>query len=100
MVRNHNTDRNGSNWSQETIRVVWNKATIVPGYDLNVWRKDKCGKFINYSQHGNRNSDYGWEIDHINPVSNGGGDELSNLQPLHWNNNARKGDSLNWRCPN
>ncbi len=98
MDRNYNTDRNGSKWSDDTIKAVWNKGAIVHGNDPNIWRKDKCGKFMNYSQHGNRKSDYGWEIDHINPVSNGGGDELSNLQPLHWENNANKGDILNWNC--
>lgn len=54
---------------------------------------------MKYSEHGNRNSEHGWEIDHINPVSNGGGDELPNLQPLNWKNNADKGDKLNWVCP-
>ncbi len=53
---------------------------------------------MQYSEHGNRNSNYGWEIDHINPVANGGGDEINNLQPLYWDNNAKKGDNLNWRC--
>lgn len=56
------------------------------------------GKMMRYSDHGNRNAEYGWEIDHINPVSNGGADVINNLQPLHWKNNAAKGDKLDWNC--
>jgi len=39
--------------------------------------------------YGNRNSDYGWEIDHIDPD---GGDDISNLQQLQWKNNVDKSD--------
>ena len=41
---------------------------------------------------------FGWEIDHIKPVSKGGTDNLSNLQPLYWENNRSKGDKLDWKC--
>jgi len=54
---------------------------------------------MKYTEHGNRQSEYGWEIDHINPVANNGSDDLYNLQPLYWGNNLDKGDSLNWSCP-
>ena len=33
--------------------------------------------------YGGENSRLGWGITHITPESEGGGDELSNLRPLH-----------------
>lgn len=77
-------------FSEETIQAVWQKGIIVPGNNSNVWRKDQCGAWIGRKEHGNRNSQYGWEIDHIKPESDGGGDELSNLRPLQWENNSSK----------
>ena len=100
MARKHNTDRNGNSWTESQKKSVWEKGKGIPGYSKDVWRRDKCGKNMKWSDHGNRDSKNGWEIDHIDPVSNGGGDELSNLQPLYWKNNADKGDKTNWSCPN
>ena len=99
MPRTFNTNKDGGSWSEDTKKAVWGKALFISGNDPNFWRKDKCGKIMKYSEHGNRDSVYGWEIDHINPVSNGGSDDLSNLQPLHWSNNADKADNLYWSCP-
>ncbi len=99
MARKHNTDRNGGSWSESTKKAVWNKGKEIPDYSADVWRWDKCGKVMKYSEHGNRDSEYGWEIDHINPVSNGGSDNIGNLQPLNWSNNVDKADKLNWSCP-
>ena len=45
---------------------------------------------IKRGKYGDRTSDYGWEIDHTKPVSEGGSDDLSNLRPLQWENNATK----------
>jgi len=74
-------------FNEETIQKVWEKGKIVGGNDPNIWRKDQCDAWIQRSQYGNRDSQYGWEIDHISP---GGGDNLSNLRPLQWKNNVAK----------
>ena len=78
--------------AEVTVEQVWEKGKIVSNNDPNVWRKDECGAWINRNQYGNRNSDYGWEIYHIVPEADGGGDELSNLRPLQWENNASRQD--------
>jgi len=77
------------NWSEEQIESVWRKASPMQGNDPAHWRKDRCGAWIDRKQYGNRQSQYGWEIDHMNP---NGGDGFANLQPLHWENNAAKSD--------
>lgn len=100
MARNANTTKDGNSWTESTKLSVWKDGKIIPDYSPDVWRRDKCGKVMKWDEHGNRGSDYGWEIDHINPVSNGGDDKLSNLQPLNWKSNSDKGDKLNWKCPN
>ena len=98
MARQHNTNRNGGSWTEQEKRAVWQKGSIIEGYDSSLWRRDTCGHAMKYTEHGNRNSDYGWEIDHIKAVANGGDDNINNLQPLYWGNNSSKGDRLNWRC--
>ncbi|MCW7497656.1 HNH endonuclease [Leptospira levettii] len=76
-------------WTDEEIQKVWEKGQRDPYNDPNVWRKDECGAWMNRAPYGNRNFDYGWEIDHISP---GGSDSLSNLRPLQWKNNVDKSD--------
>ncbi len=76
-------------FSSETIQAVWNKGRTVTGQDPARWRHDECGAWIGSLEYGNRQSTYGWEIDHISP---GGTDALSNLRPLQWENNVSKSD--------
>jgi len=79
-------------FTDEQIQEVWENATVVSGTDPKVLRKDKCGAWLAHIQYGNRNSKFGWEIDHITPESKGGTNELSNLQPLQWENSLSKLD--------
>ncbi len=55
---------------------------------------------MKYSEYGKTiENGVGWEIDHIKPVSESGTDDLSNLQPLQWENNRLKGDNWpTWKC--
>ncbi len=72
--------------------LVWSMAATVPGYNSAKYRKDTCGAWICYESFGDRNSKYGWEIDHIFPTAKGGNHHISNVQPLHWKNNLAKAD--------
>lgn len=93
IVRRSNTNRCGSQFDDPTIQAVWNKARLMLGANPSARRMDVCGAVIDRSKYGNtQETGTGWEIDHIIPVSRGGTDELSNLQPLQWQNNRRKGD--------
>lgn len=76
-------------FSEEIKQKVWEKAHIVLGFESDKFRKDECGAWMTFSQYGNRNTIYGWEIDHIIPNGN---NDLSNLRPLQWENNLSKSD--------
>lgn len=93
MARKFNSDRIGNSFSEKTKEEVWGKGQIINGFDSSQTRKDRCGAWIRWDKYGDTEENgYGWEIDHIKPVSIGGGDELTNLQPLQWENNRKKGD--------
>lgn len=98
-MRNANTDMNGNGWPDDMKLRIWNKGTDISLKSNSEWKKDKCGAVMKFSEYGNRNSEYGWEIDHIVPVSIIANDNEGNLQPLNWRNNASKSDKLNWSCP-
>lgn len=89
-----------SDWTKEEIQKIWEKATIVVGYNPNLWRKDQCGAWIYRLYYGaaiagEAHTSYRWQIDHIKPQSKDGQDLLSNARPLQWyNNDSRQNGRL------
>ena len=82
-------------FSDPTVQQVWQKANYIdPQKERKGFRKDEYGALICRSHYGNRDSIYGWEIDHIVPVSRAGSDHISNLRPLHWASNVAKADGV------
>lgn len=80
-----------ANFSEEKIQKVWEKGQIVENFDSSKYRKDCCGAWMQRDKYGTEEL-YGWEIDHVYPVSKGGTDDLINLRPMQWENNRSKAD--------
>lgn len=76
-------------------QLVWEKGRPIPDWDPAIWRWDDHGTVMKRSEYGNRNSEHGWEIDHHPvPAALGGSDDISNLRPLNWRNNASAGADI------
>lgn len=78
-------------FNEQTINAIWRRAKEVNGYNPEIWRQDFAGAWIRRDLYGLRH-EFGWEIDHIKPVSKGGTNDIKNLIALHWENNNRKSD--------
>ncbi|MHB1051397.1 MAG: HNH endonuclease [Bacteroidota bacterium] len=91
LGRRLNTTVTGEEFDSATIDLVWDKAFSEWGFYF--FRKD-IYSFSMAKQDFGKKTKFGWEIDHIIPVSRGGTDDLSNLQPLHWKNNRKKGEHI------
>lgn len=80
-------------FSEEMIQEIWvTHGVVVPGFDPALWRKDYVGAWIRRDMYG-QEGDYGWQVDHLRPISHGGTDDVSNLYPLQWRNNISKSDN-------
>jgi hypothetical protein len=79
-------------YSSDIIWRVWSKGEIFSGNDPVFWRRDEFGAWIFRSHYERKDSEYGWIIDHVKPLSEGGTDDISNLRPMQWDNTMRKTD--------
>ena len=78
-------------FDEKIISDVWAKGQITGSNNPDEYRKDECGAWMYFSHYSNRNSQYGWEIDHIKFVDHVASGDLNNLRPLQWQNYACKG---------
>lgn len=76
----------------EVIQQVWDNLEPLSGVNPNLWKKDFAGAWIKRDCYGLTN-EYGWEIDHIQPLSQNGSNNLDNLEAVHWRNNRHKADN-------
>lgn len=81
--------------------IAWNAAQIIEGYDARRIRQDACGAWIAYADFRDPTSMFGWEVDHIYPVSllkqlnvpEKLWNHPLNLRAFHWKNNRMKSSS-------
>lgn len=80
-------------YTSEQLLRIWQKGMPAPPpyNDTSVWRADAYGTRIKWTEYG-QHTEHGWDVDHATPSSKGGSDDIDNLQPMHWKNNARKQD--------
>ena len=86
-------------YSDDLLNELWEKANPVDGYDSTLVRKDPCGAWIQRDKYNDRDSDFGWEVDHVDPqalLKEKGADldeidNMANLRAFNWHNNVSKG---------
>lgn len=85
-------------FTEDEIESVLNKATTIDGEDSSGYRLDYAGAWIKREEYCNTESTLGWETDHRKPVAKNGSDDISNLDPLQWNNNRTESDDYSkWK---
>lgn len=89
-------------WTDYAKQIVWSKAPLADPTKSDGFRFDPCKALMRWDDYGNRDSAYGWEIDHVvpekfledNKVPRDLIDHIDNLRPMHWNNNIKKSDDF------
>lgn len=89
------------------IEILWNQLRVcgkqtwkeygIRNCDIELnrdeYRLDDFGAIIKKTEQGNK-TEFGWTIDHIFPLTLGGGNDIENLRLLHWRNNEQKADDF------
>ena len=83
---------------EEKRKKLWELMPTAEGKDCAKFRLDSCGALMEWDRYGDRQSDFGWEIDHVVPKSlltergatENEIDDEDNLRPMHWKNNDTK----------
>jgi 5-methylcytosine-specific restriction endonuclease McrA len=73
---------------RDTAMKIWERD-----YSGETSAKDFKGRLMLKSAYGDEASDYGWDIDHIMPKAQGGGNEMSNLRAANIKSNREKGNN-------
>jgi len=79
-----------SPYTPEEILTIWGKGQVVLGREPSEWREDDFGNRIQFDKYGDRDSSFGWEVDHIISIKDGGSNLLSNLRPIQWETNVKR----------
>ena len=71
---------------------VWKYWLNLNGQDpYSKFSNDICGALIHKDHYG-CGGEYGWEVDHITPLNEGGNNSYLNLRPLHHENKESRND--------
>jgi hypothetical protein len=84
--------RGNNTYDISVIDAVWGKAESEYGFFF--FKRDRFGEIIAKHHYG-EHSQYGWEIEHIVPLSEGGTNDIENLRPVHWTKMAQTSNGQN-----
>jgi len=96
MSRKKGTNVSGRVFTKARRDEVWDRSSTVRGKSKTLYRRDIADNIVYKPSYG-LDSEGGWEIDHIKPVSKGGSDNLRNLQVLQTATNQSKGNTYPWK---
>ena len=66
------------------LRAAWERAGAIKGMDADIYRMDRCQRWIRFADYGDGASHFGWEIEAASS-SLGDGELASEASlPVHW----------------